>query len=305
MALNELQVLLPGEHLELWSDAMMEAGAISVSIQDDDLDSPDEVPVYGEPGLPAPPPGWTNNRVSILLDAATAADQWLAELAGSLELPLPFVVSCQALADQDWVRQTQEQFTPVYIGRIAVVPSWHEAPSGPDWRVLRIDPGVAFGTGTHPTTGLCLAWLDQHIAPSSSVLDYGCGSGILSICAAKLGATPVIGVDIDPQAVQTAARNAQSNQVASSYLTGDEFAATHPDRRFDVVVANILANPLVVLAPALVNRLKPGSWLLLSGILERQVPMVIDAYRALAPGLELRPCGAQEGWVALSGQLRH
>lgn len=302
MPFIELQLLLPGERLDQWSDAMMESGAVSVSIEDEDLDSPDEIPVYGEPGLPLPPPGWAHNRVSILLDSDTDVGIWLTELSEAMNEPEPPVVSCLPVADQDWVRQTQEQFAPVYIGRVAVIPSWHDAPSDASYCVLRIDPGVAFGTGTHPTTRLCLAWLDEFITPDATVLDYGCGSGILSICAAKLGAAQVTGVDIDPQAVETARHNATFNQVQAQYDTSDVFAR-EPDKQFDIVVANILANPLVLLAPALLRRMKPGSQLLLSGILERQVAMVVEAYRALEPSLVLTPCGLDEGWVALSGRL--
>jgi ribosomal protein L11 methyltransferase len=185
-----------------------------------------------------------------------------------------------------------------------IVPSWHEPPD-PHACNIRIDPGAAFGTGTHPTTRLCLAWIDENMVPGSSVLDYGCGSGILSICAARLGASDVLGIDIDPQALTTARDNAQRNGVHAQY-TAPEALACAPDsgraRAFDLVIANILANPIMLLAPTLLRHVLPGGVILLSGILERQVEAVRTAFQAVDARLALAVVGEDEGWVALAGR---
>lgn len=301
MSLVEVVIALSGTQLDAWSDAMMDAGAVSVSIEDEDVDSPDEVAVYGEPGLPAPPAAWANNRVSVLLPEGTEAGSWLGDVAAAMELDFPDIIAIREIADQDWVRLTQAQFTPVIIGRLAVVPSWHEVPEGPDLHPIRIDPGAAFGTGTHPTTRLCLAWMSAHLTPGVSVLDYGCGSGILSIGAARLGASPVTGVDIDPQAVRTAAANASANGVSVDYLDADAFAASGSSC-FDVVVANILAKPLMLLAPSLLARVAPAGTIVLSGILDRQAEDVMQAYRSLQATMQWSIWSVEDGWVALVGR---
>ena len=203
------------------------------------------------------------------------------------------------------MRQTQSQFAPVRIGntgRVWIVPSWHEPPD-PDACNIRIDPGVAFGTGTHPTTRLCLAWIDANLVAGSRVLDYGCGSGILSICAARLGAGPVCGVDIDPQALVTARDNAARNGVHAQY-TAPEALTPHGGSAptFDLVVANILANPIMLLAPTLLRHLEPDGTLLLSGILDRQAADVVAAFAAADARMRLETAGEDEGWVALAGR---
>jgi ribosomal protein L11 methyltransferase len=300
MPLIELELRLPGERIDEWSDALVSAGALSVTIEDEDAGTPDEVGAYAEPGLPPARAGWRNNRVTVLLEERADLDAWLRGAAAALGCAPPLVLACRPLEDQDWVRQTQAQFGPIQVGRIAVVPTWHEPPAGASC-VLRIDPGTAFGTGAHPTTRLCLAWLDQHLEAGASVLDFGCGSGILSICAALLGAGRVRGVDIDAQAVAAARDNARRNHAAALYTSPEEFARD-PNDRFDLVVANILANPLIVLAPALARRVRDAGQLLLSGILERQVEGVIAAYRKADPSLRLRAWGQDEGWVAIAGR---
>jgi ribosomal protein L11 methyltransferase len=301
MALIDLQLQLPADRLEEWSDALLAAGALSVAIEDEDGDTQDEVAVYGEPGLPPASPGWQNNRVSVLVEDTIDPDRWLATIARQLDCAAPAIRQRAILQDQDWVGLTQAQFAPITIGRIAIVPTWHEPPD-PAACIIRIDPGVAFGTGTHPTTRLCLSWMEQYLAPGSSVLDYGCGSGILSICAALLGATQVLGVDIDPQAVATARANAQRNRANAQYTSPEPFALDR-SRNFDLVVANILANPIALLAPALARRVRDGGTILLSGILERQVADVMEAYRRADPRLQLRAWGRDEGWVAIAGTL--
>jgi ribosomal protein L11 methyltransferase len=201
------------------------------------------------------------------------------------------------VAEQDWVRVTQAQFEPIQIGRnIWVVPSWHEAPD-PNALVLELDPGLAFGTGSHPTTRLCMEWLEAHAPKGLSVLDYGCGSGILAMVAAKLGAGETLGVDIDAQAIEAAKFNAERNHCDIGFYLPDDFTA-RGEQRFDVVVANILSNPLKLMAPMLAGRVVPGGALVLSGVLARQADEVIAAY---APYLPLRVWAEREGWVALAG----
>jgi len=290
---------MPANQLDAWSDAVLAAGAVSVAIEDEDSDTEDEVAVYGEPGLPRADPGWRNNRVCVLIEESADLGAVLETVSRSLGQDPPAILHRKRLDDCDWVRQTQSQFAPICVGRIWIVPSWHEPPQ-PGACNVRIDPGVAFGTGTHPTTRLCLAWLDQHLVPGSSVLDYGCGSGILSICAAMLGAAEVVGVDIDEQAVLTARSNAQRNAVPARYTCPEELARRAPSS-FDLVIANILANPIVLLAPTLVRHLKPCGSIVLSGILERQVDAVLAAYRLADPDLRLSTFGTDEGWVGIVG----
>jgi len=299
MSLREVRLQLPAAQVDAWSDALLEAGAVSVCIEDSDSNTAAESPLYGEPGMEPAEPAWPNNQLSVLVDAAYDVDELLLHVATALGGVLPAVLSREILADRDWVQQTQAQFEPVRIGTIWIVPSWHEPPD-PAACVVRIDPGVAFGTGTHPTTRLCVAWLDRHCTPGSSVLDYGCGSGILSICAAMRGATTVVGVDIDPQALLAARSNAAANGVVAQYTDGDALAA-QGSGQFDIVVANILANPIVLLAPTLARHVRPGGTLLLSGILERQAADVVAAYEKADPGLHLAVEASDEGWVAIVG----
>ncbi|HEU0199244.1 MAG TPA: 50S ribosomal protein L11 methyltransferase, partial [Burkholderiaceae bacterium] len=193
---------------------------------------------------------------------------------------------------------TQAQFAPTRIGnRLWIVPSWHTPPEDPTAVVLRLDPGVAFGTGTHPTTRLCLQWLEANLPPNARVLDYGCGSGILAIAAARLGAREVAGTDIDPQALAAAQANASANGVSGNYTAPEHL----PPGAFDVVLANILTNPLQVLAPVLLARVAPHGALVLSGVLERQAAAVIETYAAVDPGVPLSVWRSEEGWVCLTG----
>ena len=223
-----------------------------------------------------------------MIEAASA----LTQIAVAIEGRAP-------VRDTDWVRETQSQFTPTRISeRLWIVPSWHQPP-GEHAVVVRLDPGAAFGTGTHPTTRLCLAWLDESLPAGASVLDYGCGSGILAITAAKLGAGTVVGVDIDPQALQAARANSRANGVDASY-TGSH-RLSHSATTFDVVLANILSNPLKLLAPALVARVAPGGSLVLSGILERQAEAVLATYRSADATLQLGVWRIDDGWVCLAG----
>lgn len=289
-------------HADALSDALMAAGAISVSVEDAQAGTDEETPQFGEPGGANDQPIvplWNLSRVVALFDpsddligriaAATVA-------AGIDDLP---GIELEEVAEQDWVRLTQSQFDPIRVNeRLWIVPSWHAAPD-PGAINLILDPGLAFGTGSHPTTFLCLQWLTEilHGGPGTqlSLLDYGCGSGILGIAAAKLGAAPVLGVDIDDNALIAARDNATNNAVTLELRHSRETL----EERFDIVVANILTNPLCVLAPLLVGRLAPGGRIALSGVLAAQAELVIAAY---APLIALRVGAERDGWVRLEGE---
>jgi ribosomal protein L11 methyltransferase len=217
--------------------------------------------------------------------------------SGALGIAPPRIESTTPVDDIDWVSRSQAQFTPIRISaRLCIAPSWHADDVQADV-VVRLDPGAAFGTGAHPTTQLCLAWLDRHLRPGASVLDVGCGSGILAIAAAKLGAGRVVGTDIDPQALAIARANTAENAAAASYTDPDSLGAA----TFDIVLANILANPLKLLAPALLARVAPRGTLVLSGVLERQAPDLIDAYHAVDSRFDLEVDAVEEGWALLVG----
>jgi ribosomal protein L11 methyltransferase len=295
----ELLLLMPAGHVETASDALMELGALSVSVEDADADTPDEAPVFGEPGMAMPDAirGWDRSVVKALFeDEPTATD------AATLILAQPWgpevhLKGLQPLDEQDWVRLTQSQFDPVRISdAFWIVPSWHQPPAEAR-HVIRLDPGLAFGTGTHPTTRMCLRWLDRHAdeAPRwTRALDYGCGSGILAIGAAKWGAQAIDAVDVDPAAIQSTDDNAQANGVTLRAGMPDLAQGEYP-----LVMANILAAPLKVLAPALCAHLAPGGALILAGLLERQIDELKEAY---APWLVLEVADLDEGWALLCGR---
>lgn len=275
------------------SDALVEAGALSATVEDADAGSVDEEALYGEPGAEPPASGWRRSRVVALFDAAADIDTALAH-AG---LDRRATQERREVPDANWVAVTQSQFEPIAVGpRLWVVPSWHVPPtSASDAIVLRLDPGMAFGTGDHPTTRLCLSWLDTQLAPGQSLIDYGCGSGILAIAAKKLGAGDVRGTDIDDQAIIAARANAVDNNVEIPFTSSRDFAAPPAD----VVIANILSNPLKVLAPLLTSLVAPGGRLVLSGVLERQWEDVAAAY---APRFTLERWAGDSGWVCLVGR---
>ena len=279
---------------EALSDALMDAGALSVSVEDADAGGSAEQPIFGEPGA-AVGRVWQRNRVLALLPGASDPSAVVAAAAGACGIaPPPY--EARIVADQDWVRQTQSQFDPIRVSaRLWIVPTWHRAPD-PQAIVIRLDPGLAFGTGSHPTTRLCLRWLDSVSLAGCSLLDYGCGSGILAIAAARLGASPVRAADIDPQAAIATRDNALANDCAVQVVDLEHAAGI----KADVVVANILTNPLKVLAPALVGHLAKGGRLSLSGILEEQEAEVIAVY---APMIRLQRFGLDEGWTCLTGIL--
>ena len=283
------------QHAESLADALLDAGALSASIEDADAGTPEETPQFGEPGS-VTTPGWERSRVIALVESGTDIDELLeacAPLAGLEQTP---AYSVEKVEEQNWVQLTQSQFDPIRIsGRLWIVPSWHTAPD-PDAIVLVLDPGMAFGTGSHPTTRLCLEWLEREVTDGASLLDYGCGSGILAIAAGKLGAREVRGLDIDPQAVEAARANAERNAVMADFVDGSQPI----DGMYDVVVANILSNPLRVLAPAICALVRPaGGQLALSGILREQADEIIAVY---APWIALTVADVGEDWVCLSGR---
>jgi ribosomal protein L11 methyltransferase len=298
MSWTEIVIEVARGHAESLSDALMEAGALSVSVEDADEGTEAERPLFGEPGMEPTEAAWDHSRVVALADTDADHAALIAEAAAACGIdPASLNYQLRPVADQDWVRLTQSQFEPIHIGKnIWVVPSWHDAPD-PDAVVLELDPGLAFGTGSHPTTRLCMEWLEAH-APRGSVLDYGCGSGILAMVAKKLGAARVIGVDIDPQAIEAARYNSERNRCEVSYFLPEEFAS-EGQQTFDVVVANILSSPLKLMAPMLSSRVAPGGQLVLSGILARQADEVAAAY---APFIRMTVWAEHEGWVALAGQ---
>ena len=281
------------QHAEALADALLEAGALSASIEDADAGTAAETPQFGEPGS-VTTPGWDRSRVIALLDAgadASAIVAACAPLSGLVDIPS---YTQEEDAEQNWVQLTQSQFDPIRVSdRLWIVPSWHVAPD-PEAIVLVLDPGMAFGTGSHPTPRLCLEWLERTVSTDISILDYGCGSGILAIAAAKLGAKEVLGVDIDLQAVSAAKSNAELNNVSARF----EDSTREIKGQFDIVVANILSNPLKALAPAICAHVRPGGRLALSGILTEQSDDLIEAY---SPYIPLSIADSRDGWVCLAG----
>ena len=301
MSWTEIVIEIAREHAEALSDALMEVGALSVSVEDADEGTDQEKPLFGEPGMEPTEAAWEHSRVVALTNADDDQTAIVAAAAEQIKLAVAPKFTTRNVEEQDWVRLTQSQFAPIHIGKnIWVVPSWHEAPD-PDGLILELDPGLAFGTGSHPTTRLCMEWLEANPAPDKTVLDYGCGSGILAMVAKKVGAGEVVGVDIDPQAIESAADNAERNHCAIDFFLPDTFAQSkHAEQKFDIVVANILSSPLKLMAPMLSGRVAPGGALILSGVLARQAEEVAAAY---APFIELGVWAEQDGWVALHGRL--
>ena len=277
-------------------DALLEEGALSVDVADALAGTEAETPLYGEPGGEGET-AFADNRLLALFQAdAPLADILERACARTGIVPIPAFRTTR-VHEQDWVRITQSQFAPIRVApRLWIVPSWH-APPDPGAINIVLDPGLAFGTGSHPTTRLCLEWLEQHLVPGNSVIDYGCGSGILSIAAARLGARGVTGVDIDPQAVKASRYNAQRNGVPLQFHDA-EVARLEPA---DVVVANILSNPLKVLAPLLADFVLPGGRIVLSGILAAQARDVADRY---LPWFDLDAFASMDGWVRISGRRK-
>jgi ribosomal protein L11 methyltransferase len=290
----ELQLLCPEDRVEALGDALEALDALSVSVEDADAQTDAEQALFGEPGLPPPKAGWQRSRVLALFPTRDAADD-----AARLLQPQDFFAGCTVLgiapvAEQDWVRLTQSQFTPVSItDDFWIVPSWHEPPAQAR-QVIRLDPGLAFGTGTHPTTRMCLRWIATHSIAGQRVLDYGCGSGILAIAAARYGAAAVDAVDIDTAAVTAAQANAAANGVRIAVGLPDLAAG-----RYGTVLANILATPLKMLAPLLCAHVAPQGSLVLAGILERQAAELTEAYAAYTA---LEVADREDGWVLMTAR---
>lgn len=290
---------LDGTRAEAVSEALVTAGALSVSMEDAQAGTPDEDAQFGEPDFAAPRP-WRRTRLVALAEAGADAAAIVGQAASECGIEPP-AFALARLEDDDWVRRTQAQFAPIRCGeRIWIVPSWHAAPD-PGALNIRLDPGLAFGTGSHPTTRLALAWLERamhgaDVVPTR-VLDYGCGSGILALAAARLGAREVAATDLDPQALEAAGANARANGLAVAVAAPEAV----PGGTFDIVVANILANPLIALEPILAARTRPGGRLALSGILAAQADEVIAAYAA---DFDCAPGAAEEGWVLIEGRRR-
>ena len=284
------------DHLaERLADALMEHGALSAAIENAYAGTENEQAIFGEPGMPAEQI-WQQSKVIALFgehDEAAAAVKAAAQECGLKDLSY----DSETLEDQDWVRLTQSQFDPIQISeRLWITPSWHKAPAGNAVN-LQLDPGLAFGTGSHPTTRLCLKWLDTQLKGDESVLDYGCGSGILTIAALKLGAGSAVGVDIDEQAIRASNDNAAQNNVQAHFYLPDGL----PQGQFDVVVANILANPLRMLGEMLAARTKQGGRIVLSGLLAEQSEELGEIY---SQWFDIEPAETEEGWARLSGVKR-
>jgi ribosomal protein L11 methyltransferase len=293
MPWQSVRILVDSKEAEPLSDALMDAGALSVSLEDADAGTVDETPLFGEPDHPTAEL-WPHSIANVLLDEGTDASIILATAAEQAGVRTPTTFTVEHVAEQDWVRLTQSQFDPIPISpRLWIVPTWHDAPDSSAIN-LKLDPGLAFGTGSHPTTRLCLRWLDEHLRGGENLLDYGCGSGILAIAAARLGAAPVDGVDIDLQAVTASRDNAAQNGVNAHFCLPGRLA----DGQYDVVVANILTNPLKGLAPLLAGRVRAGGHLVLSGILAEQADEVMAVYR---DWFVFDPPAIDEGWLRLAG----
>ncbi len=286
--------MVPETAVEDVSDALEALEALSTSVEDADAMTDAEQALFGEPGMPPPKEGWQRSRVVALFPSEPIAQE-----AASLLQAQDFFAGCTVLevrpvAEQDWVRLTQSQFEPVEITpTFWIVPTWHEPPAAAQ-QIIRLDPGLAFGTGTHPTTRMCLRWTAGHAPVGPRVLDYGCGSGILAIGAAKMGASDIVAVDIDPAAVESTILNAEANQVRLQAGLPDAAQGEH-----DLVLANILATPLKVLAPLLCSHVKPGGHLVLAGILARQAEELTEAY---APWVRLSVADEEEGWILMTAQ---
>ena len=295
--LFELALVCREADVETVSDALMEVEALAVSVEDADADTDAEQALFGEPGMPAPKAGWERSVVKALFASEAEATEAVTLLLAQDWAEDVHVQAIQTVPEQDWVRLTQSQFAPVEITpEFWIVPSWHEAPPQAQ-RVMRLDPGLAFGTGTHPTTRMCLRWIARHAdagKPWPRVLDYGCGSGILAIGAALHGAHSIDAVDIDPAAITSSNANAQGNSVTLNVGLPELAQGEYP-----LVIANILASPLKLLAPLLCAHVAPGGDMILAGILSRQADELKAAY---APWLALEVSDEEEGWILMTAR---
>ena len=295
MPFLQVNLVVPSQHAELLSDELMEVGALSTAIEDAYAGTDKEQPIFDEPNEPSAEI-WEQSLIIAMFDADTDVDAAVALLPENMR-PVKDAYTVTSVADQDWVKLTQSQFDPIHVSeRLWITPTWHEAPTDGSINI-ELDPGLAFGTGSHPTTFLCLRWLDANMPQGAAVLDYGCGSGILAITAAKLGAGKVVGVDIDKQAIRASHDNAAQNQVNIEVYLPD----AQPEGQFDVVVANILANPLRMLGQMLAGRVKTDGQIVLSGILAEQVEEISALYQQW---FDMKPATIQDGWACLFGTKR-
>lgn len=301
----ELVFQTPLQDTDWISDCLMSAGALAVTVEDAQADREDERPIFAEPGMPTEMLAWSHSTVITLLPQGISPKGfWLK--ASEIEPRLAEIAfDSRTVGDVDWVHETQKHFTPFEIkDELWIGPTWEKPPENlrKKNRVIFLDPGMAFGTGSHATTQLCLEqivlWSRRKNKTDGlgSVLDMGCGSGILALAASKLGAQPVVGVDIDPLSIDASLRNSTANQVTAQFVGADAL----PTGSFDLVVANILCQPLKVLAPSITGRIKPGGSLFISGILARQADEIISVYQPLCKGLgEPAVLGTRDGWVSI------
>jgi ribosomal protein L11 methyltransferase len=294
----ELKIMCPEAHIDELSEALEALDALSLSVEDADAATDAEQALFGEPDMPPPKGGWQRSRVTALFSTEELARESAQLLAAQDFFGACSLLGVVALVDQDWVRLTQSQFAPVEITpEFWIVPTWHEPPAAAK-QVIRLDPGLAFGTGTHPTTRMCLKWIAKQQDATNQfkrVLDYGCGSGILAIGAAKFGAVDIDAVDIDPAAVESTLLNAEANHVALKTGLPDKVSG-----HYQTVLANILASPLKVLAPLLCARVEKGGSLVLAGILARQEEELKLAY---APYCKLTVSDTEDGWILMTATL--
>ena len=294
----ELKIMCPEAHIDELSEALEALDALSVSVEDADAATDAEQALFGEPDMPPPKGGWQRSRVTALFSTEAQARESAQLLAAQDFFGACSLLGVVALVDQDWVRLTQSQFAPVEITpEFWIVPTWHEPPAAAK-QVIRLDPGLAFGTGTHPTTRMCLKWIAKQQDAKNQfkrVLDYGCGSGILAIGAAKFGAVEIDAVDIDPAAVESTLLNAEANHVTLNTGLPDQVSG-----HYQAVLANILASPLKVLAPLLCARVEKGGSLVLAGILARQEDELKLAY---APYCKLTVSDTEDGWILMTATL--
>lgn len=292
MSWLSLTVNADAAYAESLSEALLEAGALSVDMHDADADTPQEQAIFGEPGEPTSSL-WSHNAVTALFSANANVAAILLQASKAIGLQQSPSHQITTLQDNDWVRLTQSQFDPIRISqRLWIVPTWHTPVDAAAINIV-LDPGLAFGTGSHPTTRLCLRWLDENIRGGENVLDYGCGSGILAIAAMKLGAGSAYGIDVDAQAVQSSRDNALANRVKAEFSLPD--GTPQPA---DIVVANILTNPLKILAPLLASATRPAGRIVLSGVLGEQADDVAQVY---SQWFKLNPTVTEDGWACLSG----
>ncbi len=293
MSLSELECQITPDQAEPLEDALFELGAVSVEL----FDAADE-PLFEPP--PGTHPLWSAIRLKAVFADSTQAD--LAAAALERQSSPPETIQVHAIEDQDWVRAGLDGLHAIHCGGpLWIVPSWEEEPETDDGVFVHLDPGLAFGTGNHPTTAMCLHSLALHPPRNQRVLDYGCGSGILAIAALKLGAREALGIDIDAQATQATRDNANANDIPTTALEVGLTDHPIPDADFDLVLANILAKPLIELAPLLARAARPGARILLAGLLERQADEVMAAY---ADAFDIGVENTREGWALLGGRRK-